>query len=358
MRVNTTSEDIVQWRKDIEHLRNILSKHRTTTFGEDMGTTQVTPGSIPKNEKDELSSQRLNTQVTHLVFVEGNLTDNNPNNYEKVLEIQRTAVKWDNETYGDIMHVDCVENLEYGKTYQISIVAQQERRLVKRQLSDQNESSSEQSDEQSDQDSISTTALVSPDSESSRGAEDPTLNQLKPTNSFEVLGECLSITPCLEYLLTIGSMREEKENAEDMYKIHFEEEELRLKKKREAYEIFREMEKEKRKNRERIICESMSNVTKEWDNMEKQIKEKKQLESELATVKADFRGLQIQIAKLESSIAIIESQHKLVAKQKEEVCKKNKEYLSKVGREFSHKYTHVMKTDDDSFINIPGTIVL
>ena len=118
MRVNTTSEDIVQWRKDIEHLRNILSKHRTTTFGEDMGTTQVTPGSIPKNEKDELSSQRLNTQVTHLVFVEGNLTDNNPNNYEKVLEIQRTAVKWDNETYGDIMHVDCVENLEYGKTYE------------------------------------------------------------------------------------------------------------------------------------------------------------------------------------------------------------------------------------------------
>jgi len=53
-----------------------------------------------------------------IVFVEGNLTDNNPNNYEKVLEMQRTAVKWENETYGDIMHVDCVENLEYGKTYE------------------------------------------------------------------------------------------------------------------------------------------------------------------------------------------------------------------------------------------------
>jgi len=209
---------------------------------------------------------------------------------------------------------------------QISIVAQQERRLVKRRLSDQNESS-DQSGEQSDQDSISTTALVSSDSESSRGAEDPTLNQLNPTNAFEVLGEGLSITPCLEYLLTIGSMGEETENAENAIKILLEEEELRYKRKKEELEISLKMEKEKRKNRERIICESMSNVTKEWDNMEKQIKEKKQLESELATVKADFRGLQIQIAKLESSIAIIESQHKLVAKQKEEVCKKNKELV-------------------------------
>jgi hypothetical protein len=34
---------------------------------------------------------------------------------------------------------------------------------------------------------------------------------------------------------------------------------------------------------------------------------------------------------------------------------KTYEYLKKVGREFSTKYTHVMKTDDDSFINIPGT---
>ena len=34
---------------------------------------------------------------------------------------------------------------------------------------------------------------------------------------------------------------------------------------------------------------------------------------------------------------------------------KTYEYFKKVGREFSNKYTHVMKTDDDSFVNIPGT---
>jgi hypothetical protein len=35
---------------------------------------------------------------------------------------------------------------------------------------------------------------------------------------------------------------------------------------------------------------------------------------------------------------------------------KTYEFLKKVGQEFGHKYTHVMKTDDDSFVNIPGTI--
>jgi len=41
-------------------------------------------------------------------------------------------------------------------------------------------------------------------------------------------------------------------------------------------------------------------------------------------------------------------------------CKENMEegktyeYLKKVGREFSDRYTHVMKTDDDSFVNLPG----
>jgi len=33
---------------------------------------------------------------------------------------------------------------------------------------------------------------------------------------------------------------------------------------------------------------------------------------------------------------------------------KTYEYLKKVGREFSNRYTHVMKTDDDSFVNLPG----
>lgn len=34
---------------------------------------------------------------------------------------------------------------------------------------------------------------------------------------------------------------------------------------------------------------------------------------------------------------------------------KTYEYFKKVGLEFSDRYTHVMKTDDDSFVNIPGT---
>ena len=33
---------------------------------------------------------------------------------------------------------------------------------------------------------------------------------------------------------------------------------------------------------------------------------------------------------------------------------KTYEFLKKVGREFAGKYTHVMKSDDDAFINLPG----
>jgi hypothetical protein len=36
---------------------------------------------------------------------------------------------------------------------------------------------------------------------------------------------------------------------------------------------------------------------------------------------------------------------------------KTYEYFKKVGLEFSDRYTHVMKTDDDSFVNIPGTSI-
>jgi hypothetical protein len=35
---------------------------------------------------------------------------------------------------------------------------------------------------------------------------------------------------------------------------------------------------------------------------------------------------------------------------------KTYEYFKKVGLEFSNRYTHVMKTDDDSFVNIPGSL--
>jgi hypothetical protein len=53
-----------------------------------------------------------------IVFVEGNLTSGNERNEDKVLAMQRTAVNWENSTYHDIMHVNCVENLEYGKTFE------------------------------------------------------------------------------------------------------------------------------------------------------------------------------------------------------------------------------------------------
>lgn len=53
-----------------------------------------------------------------VVFVQGNVTSTNEKNEEKVQEMQRTAMTWENITTHDIMHVNCVENLEYGKTYE------------------------------------------------------------------------------------------------------------------------------------------------------------------------------------------------------------------------------------------------
>jgi hypothetical protein len=53
-----------------------------------------------------------------IVFVQGNLTSNKEDNLDKVLAMQRTAIAWENDTYHDIMHVNCTENLEYGKTYE------------------------------------------------------------------------------------------------------------------------------------------------------------------------------------------------------------------------------------------------
>jgi hypothetical protein len=53
-----------------------------------------------------------------VVFVEGNLTSDNDRNHDKILDMQRTAVSWENNTFHDIMHLNCTENLEYGKTYE------------------------------------------------------------------------------------------------------------------------------------------------------------------------------------------------------------------------------------------------
>lgn len=53
-----------------------------------------------------------------VVFVQGNLTSSNEKNQEKVQAMQQTAMTWENNTSHDLMHVNCVENLEYGKTYE------------------------------------------------------------------------------------------------------------------------------------------------------------------------------------------------------------------------------------------------
>ena len=53
-----------------------------------------------------------------VVFVQGNMTTEHQDNEEKVLATQRRVVSWENETYHDIMMVDCKENLVYGKTYE------------------------------------------------------------------------------------------------------------------------------------------------------------------------------------------------------------------------------------------------
>lgn len=52
--------------------------------------------------------------------------------------------------------------------------------------------------------------------------------------------------------------------------------------------------------------------------------------------------------------------HDIIYLDCEENLEKGKtyEYFKKVGLEFSNKYTHVMKTDDDSFVNIPGSLPL
>jgi len=51
-----------------------------------------------------------------IMFVEGNLSA--PNNEGRVQSMQYTVIKWENSTYGDIMHLNCIENLNNGKTYE------------------------------------------------------------------------------------------------------------------------------------------------------------------------------------------------------------------------------------------------
>lgn len=51
-----------------------------------------------------------------IIFVEANLTA--PLNQGRVRYAQQKAIEWENATYGDIMHLDCIENMNQGKTYE------------------------------------------------------------------------------------------------------------------------------------------------------------------------------------------------------------------------------------------------
>lgn len=53
-----------------------------------------------------------------VVFVQGDAPTWNPINADKVAAAHRTQMLWENNTYHDIMHLDCEENLEEGKTYE------------------------------------------------------------------------------------------------------------------------------------------------------------------------------------------------------------------------------------------------
>jgi hypothetical protein len=51
-------------------------------------------------------------------FVMGDVEPWNPDNAEKVRDTSELARDWENSTYGDIMGLDCFENMEEGKTYE------------------------------------------------------------------------------------------------------------------------------------------------------------------------------------------------------------------------------------------------
>jgi len=52
-----------------------------------------------------------------VVFVEGNLALPNKN-ADRIKTMQHTVIEWENSTYNDILHLDCDENMNKGKTYE------------------------------------------------------------------------------------------------------------------------------------------------------------------------------------------------------------------------------------------------
>ena len=56
------------------------------------------------------------TLPVDIFFVEGIVTASS--NEEKINSAQQTVVDWENSTFHDIMHLDCKENMNEGKTYE------------------------------------------------------------------------------------------------------------------------------------------------------------------------------------------------------------------------------------------------
>jgi hypothetical protein len=46
------------------------------------------------------------------------MTSWNEKNAHKVQEMQYNVTRWENDTFGDILHLECEENLNEGKTYE------------------------------------------------------------------------------------------------------------------------------------------------------------------------------------------------------------------------------------------------
>ena len=53
-----------------------------------------------------------------VVFVQANTASFNENNNDRVMAMHQIAMTWENDTFHDILHLDCAENLVEGKTYE------------------------------------------------------------------------------------------------------------------------------------------------------------------------------------------------------------------------------------------------
>ena len=53
-----------------------------------------------------------------VVFIQANTASFNENNNDRVMAMHQIAMTWENDTFHDILHLNCTENLVEGKTYE------------------------------------------------------------------------------------------------------------------------------------------------------------------------------------------------------------------------------------------------